>query len=95
MNLDEKLLEIFGPKGLVTYNKNTRTTLTYFTPFSSISIVDFEQVNVSWVQLGTVNFFKGVYRMRISSKAYSGLRQTCKLNFFAEIVNGFEPSLFL
>ena len=23
---------------------------TYFTPFSSVSIVDFEQVNVSWVQ---------------------------------------------
>ena len=29
-------------------SKNTRTTsLTYFTPFSSVSIVDFEQVNVS------------------------------------------------
>ena len=28
-------------------NKNTRTT--NFTPFSSISIADFEQVNVSWV----------------------------------------------
>ena len=23
-------------------------TLTYFTPFSSVSIVDFEQVNFSW-----------------------------------------------
>ena len=31
-------------------NKNTRTAfLTYFTPFSVVSIVDFEQVNVSWV----------------------------------------------
>ena len=39
-------------------NKDTRTasitstflllTLTYFRPFSSVSIVDFEQVNVSW-----------------------------------------------
>ena len=30
-------------------NKDTRTTsLTYFTPFSSVSIIDFEQVNVSW-----------------------------------------------
>ena len=34
-------------------NKNTRATtnddvVTYFTHFSSISIVDFEQVNVSW-----------------------------------------------
>ena len=43
------------------YNKNTRTTsLTsfwcfycllraYFTPFSSVSIVDFEHANISWV----------------------------------------------
>ena len=23
-------------------------TLTYFTPFSTVSVVDFEQVNVSW-----------------------------------------------
>ena len=31
-------------------NKNTRmTSLTYFTTFSSVSVVDFEQVNVSWV----------------------------------------------
>ena len=30
--------------------KNTRMTpLTYFTAFSTVSIVDFEQVNVSWV----------------------------------------------
>ena len=25
------------------------TSLTYFTTFSSVSVVDFEQVNVSWV----------------------------------------------
>ena len=31
-------------------NNNTRTTsMTYFTPFSSVSFIDFEQVNVSWV----------------------------------------------
>ena len=31
-------------------NKNSRTTRyqTYFTPFSSASIVDFEQENVCW-----------------------------------------------
>ena len=30
-------------------NKNTRTTsMTFFTPFSTGSIVDFEKVNVSW-----------------------------------------------
>ena len=31
--------------------------LTYFTPFSCVSIVDFEQVNVSWDSLWT--FFWG------------------------------------
>ena len=30
-------------------NKNTRTKLTYFTPFSSVSIFDFEQKNICWV----------------------------------------------
>ena len=25
------------------------STLTYFTPFSTLYIIDFEQVNVSWV----------------------------------------------
>ena len=30
-------------------NKNTRTT-SYFAPFSSVFIVDFEEVNVSWVR---------------------------------------------
>ena len=31
-------------------NKYTRTTsTTYFTPFSGVSIVDFEQLNVNWV----------------------------------------------
>ena len=31
--------------------------LTYFTPFSCVSIVDFEQVNVSWVEYDQVNYF--------------------------------------
>ena len=31
------------------------TRMTYFTPFSSISIVGFEQVNVSWVTYKTSN----------------------------------------
>ena len=30
-------------------NKITSLLWTYFTPFSSVSVVDFEQVNVSWV----------------------------------------------
>ena len=32
-------------------NKNTRTTDVVFTPFFNVSIVDFEQVNVSWDRL--------------------------------------------
>ena len=33
-------------------NKNTRkTSMTYFTPFPSVSIADFEQVNVSRVEV--------------------------------------------
>ena len=45
-------------------NKNTRT---YFTPFSSVSIVDFEQLNISWV-------------MDIKLKLYSFLVVTLILN---------------
>ena len=32
-------------------SKNTKTTsftLTYFTPFPSVSLVDFQQVNINW-----------------------------------------------
>ena len=37
-------------------NKNTRTTsMTYFTPISIVSIVDFEQVNVNWVLRFEIN----------------------------------------
>ena len=32
---------------------NKNTTTTSFTPFSSVSIVDFEQVNVTWVVIGS------------------------------------------
>ena len=32
-------------------NKSTRTTSVTSAPFSSVSIVDFEQVNVSWVSV--------------------------------------------
>ena len=37
-----------GVKYVKVNNKNTRTTGTYFTPFSNVSIFEFEQVNVSW-----------------------------------------------
>ena len=31
-------------------NKNNRTTFEHCTPFSNVSIVDFEQAHVSWVE---------------------------------------------
>ena len=41
-------------------NENTRTmslsSSKYFTPFSNVSTVEFEQVNVNWV--GIVNFLQ-------------------------------------
>ena len=30
-------------------NKNRKTPIKYFAPFPNVSIVEFEQVNVSWV----------------------------------------------
>ena len=35
-------------------NKNTRTTDVVFTPFFTVSIVDFEQVNVSWAVISLI-----------------------------------------
>ena len=61
-------------------NKNTRTTSlmsfwcfyywlgTYFTPFSSVSIIDFEQVNVSWVLLEKIAIIKNHARNVINYK---------------------------
>ena len=60
-------------------NKNTRTTSltsfwcfycslwTYFTPFSSVLIVDFEQVNVIWVNSLHERCLRLIYIDRISS----------------------------
>ena len=59
------------------YNKNTRTTSltsfwcfyyelwTYFTPFSSVPIVNFEQVNVSWVT-ATLDMVYAASKVRIN-----------------------------
>ena len=38
-------------------NKNIRT-ISYFTPFSSVSIVDFEQVNARWEVTEWDNFLE-------------------------------------
>ena len=32
------------------FKANSKSTRTYSTPFSSVSIVNFEQVTVSWVE---------------------------------------------
>ena len=36
---------------MFTVNINTRTTDVVFTPFFTVAIIDFEQVNVSWDRL--------------------------------------------
>ena len=41
-------------------NKNTRTTPTYFTPFSGVSIIEFERVNVRFVHDISDSLKKGV-----------------------------------
>ena len=45
--------------------KITRTTSTYFTPSSSVSIVDFEHVNVIWG--GMLKFYFSEKCLRINS----------------------------
>ena len=52
-------------------NKDTRTTdaITYFTPCSSVSIVNFEQVNSGWDKSTTVGW---------SSSGVPTLAQTCQ-----------------
>ena len=40
---------IWSKLTIKTAERRQMLTLNNFTPFSSISIVDFEQVNVSWV----------------------------------------------
>ena len=44
-------------------NKDTRTTpLAYFTPCSTVSFVNFEQVNAGWVNMGNIFILKLVLR---------------------------------
>ena len=44
-------------------NKDTRTT-SYFTPFSSVSIVDFEQFNVCWVAINVLILLTAVAHLQ-------------------------------
>ena len=72
-------------------NKNTKTTfwwfycylLTYFTPFSYISIVHFKQVNVSYEGYGLV---KVEFQFEISKKYFCllGLGQVSEGSLFGE-----------
>ena len=52
--------------------------LTIKTPFSSVSIVNFEQVNVSWVILISL-YPEGVYLLNISTFTHSSI----KLSYFS------------
>ena len=47
--------------------------LTIKTPFLSVSIVNFEQVNVSWVILISLHF-AGVYLLNISTFTHSSIK---------------------
>ena len=47
--------------------------LTIKTPFSSVSIVNFEQVNVSWVILISL-YSEGVYLLNISTFTHSSIK---------------------
>ena len=47
--------------------------LTIKTPFSSVSIYNFEQVNVSWVILISL-YSEGVYLLNISTFTHSSIK---------------------
>ena len=55
-----------------------RSKLTIKTPFSSVSIVNFEQVNVSWVILISL-YSEGVHLLNISTFTHSSI----KLSYFS------------
>ena len=58
--------------------------LNIFTRFSSFSIADFEQVNVTWIYIYMNEFYmKGVLVFQRRSEPF----QTSKLELFAKIVN--------
>ena len=58
--------------------------LNIFTRFSSFSITDFEQVNVTWIYIYMNEFYmKGVLVFQRRSEPF----QTSKLELFAKIVN--------
>ena len=58
---------------------------TYFTPFSSVSIVNFEQVNAGWavthsvivVFKGVCHYTKKIFRSRISSVNVTKSAENC------------------
>ena len=45
-------------------NKDTRMT-SYFTPFSSVSIVDFEQLNICWVAINVLILLTAVAHLQL------------------------------
>ena len=81
-------------------NKNTRTTslfllltLKYFTPFSRVSIVDFEQVNVSGVFQDIQLFLQFNKINRFSLQAYMLYGLVCLFIFIIFIFRG--QSIFM
>ena len=56
--------------------------LTYFTPFSSVSIANFEQVNISWEMTNICNYF--LIYFRITRKSF--LEIFCTTVLFSTII---------
>ena len=55
---------------------------TYFTPVSSVSIVDFEQVNVSWVDLIIITIHLTIWKHRLHSKLTIKTLEWCQNTFY-------------
>ena len=70
-------------------NKDTKIMpMTYYTLFSNVSIIDFEQVNVCWVHWFSLTWSSRQLFFE-NPEAYSRLSQLSMIEFFAKIVNGF------
>ena len=58
-------------------NKNT-----YFTPFSSVSIVDFAQVNISWAFYISLPLGKYLFQFNNKSTSKMSMVAVCSLHFY-------------
>ena len=70
-------------------NKNTRTTSTYFTPFSGVSIIEFERVNVRFVHDISDSLKRGVKKIEPNSSysrnTFESLRPSKQMMFHNDL----------